>query len=103
MPKRAKSSCDICGKASDGKCCQKRQYRASSSARGYNYQWRKYRLKFLALNPLCVECLTEDITEAADTVDHITAHRGDEELFWDVTNHQAMCKYHHDRKTGRGE
>jgi 5-methylcytosine-specific restriction enzyme A len=34
-------------------------------------------------------------------VDHITPHRGDERLFWDTANHQAMAKRCHDPKTAR--
>jgi 5-methylcytosine-specific restriction protein A len=33
-------------------------------------------------------------------VDHIVPHRGREQLFWDESNWQALCKACHDRKTG---
>jgi len=36
---------------------------------------------------------------AANVVDHRIPHRGDEELFWDESNWQAMAKECHDRKT----
>jgi 5-methylcytosine-specific restriction protein A len=32
-------------------------------------------------------------------VDHKVPHRGDQKLFWDESNWQAMCKPHHDAKT----
>jgi len=32
----------------------------------------------------------------ATVVDHITAHKGDTELFWDRSNWQSLCKQHHD-------
>ncbi|WP_368028316.1 HNH endonuclease signature motif containing protein [Paenibacillus sp. DCT19] len=32
-------------------------------------------------------------------VDHIVPHKGDEGLFWDSTNWQALCKRCHDIKT----
>ena len=35
-------------------------------------------------------------------LDHIIPHRGDQKLFWDEGNWQALCKACHDRKTGRG-
>lgn len=63
----------------------------SSNARGYTYRWQKYRLTFLAQNPLCVFCLQQGKTEAATVVDHIKPHKGDMELFWDPKNHQALC------------
>ncbi|ETR05275.1 HNH endonuclease domain protein [Acinetobacter baumannii UH6907] len=30
-------------------------------------------------------------------VDHIVPHRGDDKLFWDTKNHQALCKLCHDK------
>ena len=75
--------------------------RPSSNARGYNYQWQVYRRRYLREHPLCVSCLgmtPERITEAT-VVDHIIPHRGDMKLFWNPTNHQALCKICHDRKT----
>lgn len=33
---------------------------------------------------------------AASVVDHIIPHQGDQELFWDEDNWQALCKHHHD-------
>jgi 5-methylcytosine-specific restriction protein A len=35
----------------------------------------------------------------ANVVDHIKPHQGDEELFWDRNNWQAMNKICHDKKT----
>jgi 5-methylcytosine-specific restriction protein A len=34
-------------------------------------------------------------------VDHIVSHHGDEALFWDEDNLQALCKSCHDKKTAR--
>lgn len=36
-------------------------------------------------------------------VDHIIPHRGDEALFWDETNLQAVSKEYHDREKQRLE
>ena len=36
-------------------------------------------------------------------VDHIKPHKGDETLFWDETNWQALCKPHHDIDKQREE
>jgi len=36
------------------------------------------------------------MTTAASVVDHIVAHRGDQELFWDQSNWQSLCKPCHD-------
>lgn len=61
----------------------------------YNYQWQKARKAFLCDNPLCVMCLAEDRTTAANVVDHIKEHKGDLELFWDMDNWQSLCDSHH--------
>lgn len=62
----------------------------------YGYRWQKARLLFLQHNPLCVMCLQEGLTTAADVVDHVVPHQGNEVLFWDNSNWQALCKRHHD-------
>ncbi len=48
---------------------------------------------------LCNYCKQKDIIRAADVVDHITPHRGDPKLFYDVNNLQILCKECHDIKT----
>ena len=71
--------------------------RTSSAERGYNSRWQKARATFLRSHPLCCHCATLDITTAATVVDHITPHKGDQALFWDVDNWQPLCKPCHDR------
>ncbi|CAH1653514.1 5-methylcytosine-specific restriction protein A [Hyphomicrobiales bacterium] len=86
--------------------------RGSAHERGYDVRWRRARTHFLAHHPLCVVCESEGVIAPATVVDHRVPHRGDQALFWDVTNWQPLCKAHHDRKTatedggfgrGRGE
>jgi len=62
----------------------------------YNYRWQQLRKRFLRDHPLCVKCLAQGRIGYASIVDHIQAHRGDDELFWDEDNWQALCKQHHD-------
>ena len=73
----------------------------SAASRGYSSRWNKARRAFLAAHPLCEECLKEGRYTKATVVDHIIPHRGDPKLFWDESNWQALCKRHHDEKTGR--
>jgi 5-methylcytosine-specific restriction protein A len=73
--------------------------RGSSAERGYGYRWQQYREVFLRENPLCVHCAAEGRTTASNEVDHIKPHRGDAVLFWDPSNHQALCKSCHSAKT----
>lgn len=86
--------------------------RAFDKQRAANQPWRKWyfgkrwiesRRLFLGKNPLCVECLKLGKTEPATVVDHVIPHRGDYDRFWDVNNWAALCKQHHDRKTGSGQ
>ena len=70
-----------------------------ATARGYNY-------KFLSDNPLCCYCERTGRTTAANVVDHIIPHRGDQSLFWNESNWQPLCKPCHDstkaKEEGRG-
>ena len=54
-------------------------------------------------HPLCVMCTAEGVTQAAEVVDHVVPHRGDQTLFWDQCNWQALCKLHHDSDKARLE
>jgi len=83
---------------------QKTQYdkeRGNSYQRGYNSQWRQARLDYLSSNPLCVHCQSQGIVKAASVVDHIQPHKGDQDLFWDEANWQALCLSCHNSKTAK--
>lgn len=68
----------------------------------YGHKWRLVRAAHLAESPLCVACLAKGATVPATEVDHITPHRGDMTLFWDVDNWQSLCKPCHSKKTASG-
>lgn len=85
-----------------------REARGSAAERGYDARWRKARLAFLAAHPLCAECERAGRVTPARVVDHVVPHRGDQRLFWDEGNWQALCDHTspfdcHGAKTGRGE
>jgi len=93
-PGRAKfcQACEAAGKARDA--------RPTSRERGYNPAWFKYCSVYLALYPFCVDPFKVHSEQVKSSeVDHITAHRGDQQLFWNHDNHQALCKSCHSRKT----
>jgi len=73
--------------------------RGSSAQRGYDARWRRYRKRFLRAHPLCELHQQRGDLVPATVVDHIVPHRGDTDLFWDPSNHQALCKRCHDAKT----
>ena len=58
--------------------------------------WKQLRLDHLAKEPLCVYCQREGKITPATVVDHIKAHKGDLNLFYDPNNLQSLCKVHHD-------
>lgn len=70
--------------------------RATAQQRGYTHRWATYRKKFLKTHTLCVMCLQLGKYTQATVVDHLKPHRGDNKLFWNPTNHQALCKHCHD-------
>jgi 5-methylcytosine-specific restriction protein A len=75
--------------------------RDQSVRRLYNARWRKARLVYLAQHPFCTSQQCAGRAVAAQVVDHIEDHKGDEARFWDVGNWQPLCKSCHDSKTGR--
>jgi 5-methylcytosine-specific restriction endonuclease McrA len=66
-------------------------------------QWKAARAAQLAMQPLCEECLTQDRMTAATVVNHKIPHKGDRELFFRGSNHQSVCKPHHDGPIQRAE
>ena len=80
---------------------QLKQSRISSTKRGYNYRWQKARITWLKSNPLCRDHSARGFVKAAEVIDHIIPHGGDQVLFWDKTNWQPLCKSCHDRKTAK--
>ena len=73
--------------------------RPNATDRGYGSRWRRARERFLRANPLCIKCLDDGLVVAANVVDHVIDHKGNQQIFWDEGNWQALCKVCHDRKT----
>lgn len=75
----------------------------TTGERGYNYKWQKARARYLYSHSECVFCMARGLVEPATVVDHIVPHQGDQELFWDESNWQALCKPCHDSVKQRQE
>lgn len=90
-------------KVKSGRCEEHKpkDTRASSSARGYDHKWSKYRAQYLRFHPLCVMCLEKGIYTPATVIDHIKpVENGQADpLFWIESNHQALCRDCHSYKT----
>lgn len=80
-----------------------RKDKRTSHERGYGMAWQRARRDFLLSHPLCVMCDAEGVTKAAEVVDHIQPHQGEQSLFWDQNNWQSLCKAHHDSDKARHE
>ena len=75
--------------------------RGNFRERGYTTRWDKLRKHWLIRHPLCVMCAAINKSVAAQVVDHIIPHRGDQVLMWDEANFQSLCSSHHNEKTAR--
>lgn len=75
--------------------------RPSAAERGYGPRWQHESKRFLLAHPFCEckDCRKSSNPLPATVVDHIIPHKGDPDLFWDISNWQSMAKRCHDRKT----
>ena len=80
---------------------QAERARGTAQERLYGHRWDNARRAFRRRHPLCAPCEATGRVTAADTVDHIIPHRGDQARFWDRTNCRACCRSCHSRKTVR--
>lgn len=114
MPVRAPRPCAHpgCGRLVQGTRCDEHskelatgryEARETANQRGYNYRWQKARKKYLADNPICLDCSAKGRISAATVVDHVIPHRGNCALFWDTDNWQPLCVACHTRKTAKGK
>lgn len=79
------------------------QRRGSARQRGYTAEWDRYALAFIAEHPLCCGCQAVGWIEPTTCVDHIEPASRAPDRFWDKTNHQPSCGWHHDRVKQRLE
>lgn len=112
MPTKPPKPCSFrgCPELTYGRYCEKHQKEVDSdynkNSRPYKHlynssRWRKLRLQFLSAHPLCETCKKHSVIKASEVVDHSRPHKGNERLFWDDSNWQALCKSCHDRKTAK--
>ena len=59
-------------------------------------RWKRRRAALLEAEPLCCMCTAEGRIEPATVADHVTAHKGEADLFWHGPL-QPLCAWHHDR------
>ena len=87
--------------------------RGSQRQRGYTWAWERAAAAFKRQHPMCGDragsrppvmsaCHDAGRATVAVAVDHVTPHRGDPALFWDVANWQSLCRSCHSAKTRAG-
>ncbi len=72
--------------------------RESSSQRGYDGLWQRFRAVYLRQHPICVHCTREGRTTLANEVHHIQALR-DGGARLDPDNVEGLCKSCHSKET----
>lgn len=67
-------------------------------------RWRALRMKILTRDLFACQMCKRIVADTSKLVaDHKKPHRGDEVLFWDENNLQALCKPCHDKAKQRSE
>ncbi|MBO5449795.1 MAG: HNH endonuclease [Ruminococcus sp.] len=111
MPRKPKRPCSFpgCPELVDGRFCEKhakkvgqdyeKYGRPYKSSERYGKEWRKIRSRFIAIHPLCQDCLEYGITPVrkSEEVHHIKplAEGGTN----DFSNLRALCKICHSKRT----
>jgi 5-methylcytosine-specific restriction endonuclease McrA len=57
--------------------------------------WKVVTKKWKELNPLCVMCKRQGKQTPVDVVDHKIPHKGNPILFFNWSNLQSLCYFHH--------
>ena len=76
--------------------------RGTAKQRGYSARWAQYSKLYRIEHPLCVVCEAQGRVTVSQHVDHIKPVTGpDDPLFWEPSNHQALCQSCHSIKTAK--
>lgn len=113
MPYRAKTICNHPGcieLVSSGRYCIAHSHQDTISYpdhgrdkevhRLYDRKWKARRVRFLASNPWCEDCLAQGIYSAAEHVHHEHRHRGNRMIF-NTSPLKALCHSCHSRITAK--
>ena len=69
-----------------------------TDARGYDWQWRKVRLRVLAEEPCCVDCEKDGVVQPAEHVHHIVPINVDRSLRLERSNLVPLCVECHEKR-----
>jgi len=107
MPSKPQHACSFphcVARVADGYYCPEHkttsdQYRGSSAERGYDGDWRKFRLWFIERHPFCFDCkivATKDVHHVLKLVEYPALRLVE-------SNCLGLCHDCHAVRTGRGE
>jgi len=96
--KPAGQPCPRCGRG------KRTPHTKSTSERGYDWAWQRFRIRFLREHPLCEDCTRElGIVTAAVELHHKQKIKDRPDLRLDPDNIMPLCVEHHTQRTARGE
>lgn len=98
MPSNPPSACHRCGVRGCEQHTGQDERPFSAARRGYDRQWRRFRLAVLAEDPLCRFCLERGQYTPAEHVDHIIPLRERPDLRLVRTNCRGLCQTCHNRR-----
>lgn len=76
--------------------------RGTSSQRGYDAGWQKFRRMYLAAHPFCLDCAAEHSMSMATDIHHVHKLAAGGAKF-ELSNLMPLCAMHHSRRTSKGE
>jgi 5-methylcytosine-specific restriction protein A len=77
--------------------------RGTSTERGYDWQWRKFAIRYLSENPLCEDHSARGLVAPATDVHHVKKLRDNPEFKYDEEWLMALCSDCHKARTAKGE
>src|ERR1017187_1324822 len=77
--------------------------RETACKRGYDRQWRNWRLWYLQRHPLCSDCEAIGLVKLAEEVHHKVKLVMRPDLQFIEANCMPLCKAHHTIRTNQGQ
>jgi len=96
--------CEKCRRVVSGKCPTCEKPRQSAAKRGYNRQWKRFRLNvMMERDGTCEDCgsIPSELSELE--LHHVVKLVDDPSRKLDRTNVRLLCKGCHSKRTNRGE
>lgn len=108
MPMSPARACPCGGRITQGKCdrCDRGKrtpHTRTTSERGYDWQWQKFRARIVAERVLCEDCTEAGMVRAGEELHHLAKVIDRPDLRLDEGNVRLLCGPCHDKRTAKGE